>query len=81
VRPSPATIARTSHDRDEASSPQILLATMWIACAYRDQMLDPKDFLRAVMNCARRARAPFAHLSTVFVGKHVDILRICDVSG
>ncbi|MET3822886.1 hypothetical protein ACVK00_001684 [Burkholderia sp. PvR073] len=78
-----------------AACPQILLASMWIACAYRNQALDPKDFVRAASNragrpaqrlphaiaalAARWAR-PMAGLSTIFVGKDVDILSMRDLS-
>jgi hypothetical protein len=71
---------------------------MWIACAYRDQALDPKGFVRAASNAACNAHRPTGgtqsgarassrdatyrlsrrvlRLSTDFVGKHVDSLRI-----
>ncbi|HHL4114318.1 TPA: hypothetical protein ACQ7VA_007062, partial [Burkholderia sola] len=58
--------------------PQFLLASVWIACAYRDQALDPKGLVRAASNTARRRvsrrTTQRAGLSTIFVGKHVDIL-------
>ncbi|WP_218673985.1 hypothetical protein, partial [Burkholderia cenocepacia] len=71
--------------------PQIVLASMWIACAYRDQALDPKDFVRAASKTARERpitgyvlprrvtrRLPRCspRLSTDCVGKRVDSLRI-----
>ncbi|WP_208451233.1 hypothetical protein, partial [Burkholderia anthina] len=56
--------------------PQIVLASLWIACAYRTQALDPKDFVRAASNAARRLAwclpRVLAGLSTIFVGKDVD---------
>jgi hypothetical protein len=61
---------------------------MWIACAHRNQALDPKDFVPIASNRAvpaaaaaalRQARRP-AGFSTYFVGKDVDILSMRDVS-
>lgn len=56
--------------------PQILLATMWVACAYRDQALDPKGFRCIATKEARDAMRRRVYLSTDCVGKHVDSLRI-----
>ena len=68
----------------ESACPQIVLASVWIACAYQGQALDPKDFVRAASNAARRPAPrrmrPRAGLSTLFVGKHVDILSMRDLS-
>ncbi|PRH12940.1 hypothetical protein C6T61_00775 [Burkholderia multivorans] len=65
--------------------PQILLASLWIGCAYDAQAVDRKRFVRVDQNasrepfvrpprCYRRGRMP--RLSTDFVGKRVDSLRI-----
>ncbi|WP_158683377.1 hypothetical protein [Burkholderia sp. BE12] len=47
-------------DRRGATYPQIVLASLWIACAYRDQALDPKDFVRAASKRHTAARSPVA---------------------
>ncbi|AXK63135.1 hypothetical protein CN645_07925 [Burkholderia sp. IDO3] len=64
--------------------PQIVLASVWIACAYSTQALDPKDFVRAASNRARsfvqRLPRVLAGLSTIFVGKDVDILSTLNLS-
>jgi len=44
-----------------AACPQILLASMWIACAYRNQALDPKDFVLAASNRAGRPAQRLPH--------------------
>ncbi|PRG97324.1 hypothetical protein C6V04_02705 [Burkholderia multivorans] len=92
--PGSASTRRIAH-RDAATRPgtsrgypQILLASLWIGCAYDAQAFDRKRFVRVAENASRgsyvtppggdrRGRAPrAARLSTDFVGKRVDSLRI-----